>query len=57
MLAKLTNVGVVMVCNFVSLVLEVNQELLQARHWQLHRTTLGLMLREACDMMFGLQDN
>ena len=53
--AKLNNVSVWLVRDFVSLVLGLNRMFFWREHWQLHVSTVETMLREACDMIFGLE--
>jgi hypothetical protein len=54
--AKLKDVGVVTVRDFVTTVLLVNRRLARAGHSQLHEPTLQAMLEEAHGMMFGPDD-
>jgi hypothetical protein len=50
---KLADIGVVSLRDFVRKVLKVNRKLRDSGHSMLHQTTLNMMLREVCDMLFG----
>ena len=52
-LEKLEDVGVTGLRDFVRHVLVLNTRLANNGHRQLHQTTLNMMLREVCEMMFG----
>jgi hypothetical protein len=52
-LAKLNDIGVKTVWNFVSTVLTVNSRLARGGHRQLHTATLTEVLNKACKMAFG----
>jgi hypothetical protein len=53
MRSKLADIGVVTLRDLVREVLEINRKLRDAGHSVLHRTTLNMMLREVCEMLFG----
>jgi hypothetical protein len=53
--AKLNNIGVKTVQDFVSMVLTVNSRLTRGNHWQLHTATLTGMLGGSCEMAFGAE--
>ena len=51
--SKFANVGVLNLSDFVRSVLDINRELHHAGHSMLHKTTLNMMLKEICEMLFG----
>ncbi len=51
--SKFENIGVVTLRDFVRDVLAINRRLHNAGNSMLHQTTLSMMLREVCDMIFG----
>jgi hypothetical protein len=53
--SKFADVGVLSLRDFVQDVLGINRKLHDAGHSVLHRTTLNMMLREVCDMLFGIE--
>jgi hypothetical protein len=53
--SKFADVGVLGLRDFVQDVLGINRRLHDAGHSMLHHTTLNMMLREVCDMLFGIE--
>jgi hypothetical protein len=51
--SKLADIGVVNLRDFVSGVLSINRDLYRAGHVVLHDTTIKMMLKEICEMLFG----
>ena len=51
--SKLADIGVVNLRDFVSGVLSINRDLHRAGHIVLHETTIKMMLKEICEMLFG----
>jgi hypothetical protein len=51
--SKFENIGVVTLRDFVRDVLVINRRLHNAGNSMLHQTTVSMMLREVCDMIFG----
>jgi hypothetical protein len=51
--SKFADVGVLSLHDFVRHVLMINRKLRNAGHTVLHQTTLNMMLREVCKMLFG----
>ena len=54
--SKFANVGVLSLRDFVQYVLMINRMLRNADHSVMHQTTLNMMLREVCDMLFGPEE-
>ena len=52
-LSKFADIGVSSIRDFVRDVLTINRKLHHAGHTTLHQTTLNMMLKEICEMMFG----
>jgi hypothetical protein len=51
--SKFADIGVLNLRDFVSGVLSVNRDLHRAGHVMLHDTTIKMMLKEICEMLFG----
>jgi hypothetical protein len=54
--SKFADVGVESLRDFVRCVLMINRRLRNADHSVVHQTTLNMMLREVCDMLFGPEE-
>jgi hypothetical protein len=54
--SKFADVGVLSLRDFVRYVLMINRMLRNADHSVMHQTTLNMMLREVCDMLFGPEE-
>jgi hypothetical protein len=51
--SKFADIGVLNLRDFVSGVLSINRDLHRAGHIMLHETTIKMMLKEVCEMLFG----
>jgi hypothetical protein len=56
MRSKFADVGVLSLHDFVRYVLRINRMLRNADHSVMHQTTLNMILREVCDMLFGPEE-
>ncbi len=54
--SKFADVGVLSLRDFVQSMLKINRMLRNADHSVMHQTTLNMMLREVCDMVFGIEE-
>jgi hypothetical protein len=50
--SKFADIGVLSLRDFVRNILKINRMLRDADHVVMHQTTLNMMLREVCDMLF-----